>query len=393
MYYYLIDYENTGENGLKGITELPEDSCVVIFYSENADKISFDMHQKFCICKTKLEFRKINTGRKNALDFQLSTYLGYLIAKNEEDQYYIVSKDNGYRSVVDFWRDKKVRQIDFIARITGKPLLITTSKEEAAQQQEEETASEEDIADVETTEDEILEAESVAETVSEDDSDAADDMTDEETEADSASEEESAEEEAAAGKSSVENSDTEKSNIEKPNIEKPIQKKVDSTKSEPKQKQESEAKTQIDQAADDFVEAEPEKPESDTLKDVLTAETDPAASQSEPEEQLQPEQKPQSEEQPKQKKPQQRKPQRKKTNQGKKPDPQQPEEFQPTEELRTSVSEVIDDDEAVEHICRFIVKYKTKQGVNNAIVKIYGTEKAGEFYKKIKPLLKDKKGK
>jgi hypothetical protein len=388
MDYYLIDYENTGENGLKGITELPEDSCVVIFYSENADKISFDMHQKFCICKTKLEFRKINTGRKNALDFQLSTYLGYLIAKNEEDQYYIVSKDNGYRSVVDFWRDKKVRQIDFIARITGKPLLITTSKEEAAQQQEEETASEEDIADVETTEDEILEAESVAETFSEDDSDTADDMTDEETEADSASEEETAEEEAVAGKSSVENSDTEKSNIEKP-----IQKKVDSAKSEPKQKQESEAKTQKDQAAADFVEAEPEKPESDTSKDVPTAETDPVASQSEPEEQPQPEQKPQPEEQPKQKKPQQKKPQRKKTNQGKKPDPQQPEEFQPTEELRASVSEVIDDAEAVEHICRFIVKYKTKQGVNNAIVKIYGTEKAGEFYKKIKPLLKDKKGK
>jgi hypothetical protein len=392
MDYYLIDYENTGENGLKGITELPEDSCVVIFYSENADKISFDMHQKFCICKTKLEFRKINTGRKNALDFQLSTYLGYLIAKNEEDQYYIVSKDNGYRSVVDFWRDKKVRQIDFIARITGKPLLITTSKEEAAQQQEEETASEEDIADVETSEDEILEAESVAETFSEDDSDAADDMTDEEMEEYSASEEETAEEEAAeeeaaAGKSSVGNFDTEKSNIEKS-----IQKKVDSAKSEPKQKQESEAKTQTDQAAD-IVEAEPEKPESDTSKDVLIAETDPAANQSEPEEQPQPEQKPQPEEQTKQKKPQQRKPQRKKPNQGKKPDPQQPEEFQPTEELRTSVSEVIDDAEAVEHICRFIVKYKTKQGVNNAIVKIYGTEKAGELYKKIKPLLKDKKGK
>jgi hypothetical protein len=382
MDYYLIDYENTGENGLKGITELPEDSCVVIFYSENADKISFDMHQKFCICKTKLEFRKINTGRKNALDFQLSTYLGYLIAKNEEDQYYIVSKDNGYRSVVDFWRDKKVRQIDFIARITGKPLLITTSKEEAAQQQEEETDSEEDIADVETIEDEIHETESVAETFSEDDSNAEDDMTDEETEENSTSEEE-----ASAGEATVETSDTEKSNIELS-----IQKKVDSAKSEPKQKQESEAKTQTDQAAD-IVEAEPEKPESDTSKDVPTAETDPVASQSEPEEQPQPEQKPQPEEQPKQKKPQQKKPQRKKTNQGKKPDPQQPEEFQPTEELRASVSEVIDDAEAVEHICRFIVKYKTKQGVNNAIVKIYGTEKAGEFYKKIKPLLKDKKGK
>jgi hypothetical protein len=161
---------------------------------------------------------------------------------------------------------------------------------------------------------------------------------------------------------------------------------VDSAKSETKQKQESEAKTQKDQAAD-FVEAEPDKQESDTSKDVPTAETDSAASRPEQEEQSQPE------EQPKQKKPQQKKSQKKKPNQGKKPEPQQPEELQPTEELRASVSEVIDDAEAVEHICRFIVKYKTKQGVNNAIVKIYGTEKAGELYKKIKPLLKDKKGK
>ncbi len=54
---------------------------------------------------------------------------------------------------------------------------------------------------------------------------------------------------------------------------------------------------------------------------------------------------------------------------------------------------MIEGKEEQEHIGRFIVKYKTKQGVNNAIVKLYGTEKAGELYKKIKPLLKDKKGK
>ena len=36
--------------------------------------------------------------------------------------------------------------------------------------------------------------------------------------------------------------------------------------------------------------------------------------------------------------------------------------------------------------------HKTKQAVNNALVKIYGTEMAGKIYKGIKPLLKGRKG-
>ena len=40
MTYYLIDYENTGENGLDGIIELSNDDKVIIFYSDNADKMS-----------------------------------------------------------------------------------------------------------------------------------------------------------------------------------------------------------------------------------------------------------------------------------------------------------------------------------------------------------------
>ena len=42
MTYYLIDYENTGENGLEGLSDLGSGDQVIIFYSENADKMSFD---------------------------------------------------------------------------------------------------------------------------------------------------------------------------------------------------------------------------------------------------------------------------------------------------------------------------------------------------------------
>ena len=41
---------------------------------------------------------------KNALDFQLSTYLGYLIHEAKDSYFYIISKDNGFKHVVDFWK-------------------------------------------------------------------------------------------------------------------------------------------------------------------------------------------------------------------------------------------------------------------------------------------------
>ena len=40
----------------------------------------------------------------------------------------------------------------------------------------------------------------------------------------------------------------------------------------------------------------------------------------------------------------------------------------------------------------FIEKYKTKQGLNNALVRKFGNARGGELYQKLKPLIADKKG-
>ena len=118
MTYYLIDYENTGESGLNGLTELESSDEVVIFYSENADKMSFDLHRKLQECRALIEFRKIATGKKNALDFQLAAYLGYLMAKEENGRFCIVSKDLGYEVLLDFWKGKNIQLIDAISAET-----------------------------------------------------------------------------------------------------------------------------------------------------------------------------------------------------------------------------------------------------------------------------------
>ena len=130
MSYYLIDYENTGENGLEGLSDLGNGDQVIIFYSENADKMSFDLHQRLQECYAAIEFRKITIGKKNALDFQLAAYLGYLMAREENGRFCIVSKDLGYEVLLDFWKGKNIKLIDSIAAETEKNVKERTQLEE-----------------------------------------------------------------------------------------------------------------------------------------------------------------------------------------------------------------------------------------------------------------------
>lgn len=104
MATYLIDYENVKSEGIKGIAQLSEEDRVVIFYSHNADTITFEAMDMIFNSKAQVSKYKILCGGKNALDFQLSTYLGYLIQEAKDSYFYIISKDNGFKHVVDFWK-------------------------------------------------------------------------------------------------------------------------------------------------------------------------------------------------------------------------------------------------------------------------------------------------
>ena len=111
MAYYLVDYENVRTHGLEGIGTLTEEDFVCIFYSKNADNLTFDLHKQINESKAEIQYQKVEVGTKNALDFQLATYLGYIICENkskEEESYYIVTKDNGFLSLVDYWEGQNV---------------------------------------------------------------------------------------------------------------------------------------------------------------------------------------------------------------------------------------------------------------------------------------------
>lgn len=119
MNYYLVDFENVKKDGLDGVHLLNPEDKVCIFYSKNADSITFDQHRRIMESKADIELCKVEVGSKNALDFQLATQLGFLVANKAAAQYYIVSKDKGFEILSGYWKSRGV-SVTLIADITGR---------------------------------------------------------------------------------------------------------------------------------------------------------------------------------------------------------------------------------------------------------------------------------
>ena len=107
MTVYLVDFENVRSGGLRGVEELSEGDKVVIFYSKNADAITFDVHMLLSKSKAEIETFRILRGGRNSLDFQLSTYLGYLVMENSYKNIVIISQDKGFLCATSFWEENQ----------------------------------------------------------------------------------------------------------------------------------------------------------------------------------------------------------------------------------------------------------------------------------------------
>ncbi len=108
MKIYLVDFENVKSKGLEGIDKLCETDSVIIFFSENSDTLSFEMHQKVLSSKADIEYFKVCVGGKNALDFQLSTLLGFMVAKEIYSHIFVISNDKGFDFLHSFWGGKYI---------------------------------------------------------------------------------------------------------------------------------------------------------------------------------------------------------------------------------------------------------------------------------------------
>lgn len=158
MAYYLIDFENVKSRGMEGVELLTEEDTVCIFYSDNADSMTFDLHRKLNETKANIIYHKVAVGTKNALDFQLATYLGYLICGQQNEgihpNYFIVTKDNGFTSLMVYWKAQGVPVRIIRNLLWGKNSV--TEQNLLIEEQETETAvtAAEDVTELPTTEEE-----------------------------------------------------------------------------------------------------------------------------------------------------------------------------------------------------------------------------------------------
>ena len=106
----LIDYENESGKVLEGISliGLTRKDKIIIFYSQKAAKITMEFHKELEKINAKKEYEIVETDCLNALDFQLSSYLGLCIHENPNEDFYIISKDKGFECVCRFWRNKGI---------------------------------------------------------------------------------------------------------------------------------------------------------------------------------------------------------------------------------------------------------------------------------------------
>ncbi len=102
MSIYLVDYENVNADGFRGVEKLSKDDSVYVFYTTNAGNLSFDVHKKLIESASEIKYFSVASG-KNALDFQLTMFAGYLLGKGISQNIYIISNDKGFDANILFY--------------------------------------------------------------------------------------------------------------------------------------------------------------------------------------------------------------------------------------------------------------------------------------------------
>lgn len=127
--FYLVDTENVGSVWVELLPALGKQDRLLLFYTVNSSGISYEDLLRLAGQEQKYEMIQCFTGR-NGLDFQLVSYLGYLIKSNGKAEYVIISNDNGYDAVVRFWETREVSVKRVKASVLRRSLVPETEKDD-----------------------------------------------------------------------------------------------------------------------------------------------------------------------------------------------------------------------------------------------------------------------
>ncbi len=123
---YLVDSENLNDAWVKAIDDLGSRDQIFVFYTENSANMSVASISQLTARENQVIWKRCFTGT-NALDFQLVSQLGALIARHPRDTFVILSNDTGYDPVVRYWTVEGIK-ISRTSVQTGTPRARRTSR-------------------------------------------------------------------------------------------------------------------------------------------------------------------------------------------------------------------------------------------------------------------------
>lgn len=104
--YFLIDYENVRNAGMRGSEYLLPADHVIVFYSSNAPLMEMRHLDNIQNSGCGFEICDLLTKRKNGLDFYIATKVGELFGAERCKNAVLISNDSGFQAIRDYWQER-----------------------------------------------------------------------------------------------------------------------------------------------------------------------------------------------------------------------------------------------------------------------------------------------
>lgn len=132
---YMVDTENVSSSWRMMLADMTRNDVLYLFYTEHSPGIGYADFKEIMESETKPELISCYPG-KNGLDFQLVSYLGYLLKSAGKTDYIIISNDMGYDCVIHFWKEQgyKVSRMTVYDLIQRKKARLAQEKAAEAPQ-------------------------------------------------------------------------------------------------------------------------------------------------------------------------------------------------------------------------------------------------------------------
>ena len=110
MINYMVDSENVGTKWIPYLKEnIKKTDRVFLFYTDKSPTIPCGKLNDLTLFIHQIQSIHCYNKTANALDFQLCSYLGYLIRGGSKSSYCILTNDKGFDAAVSFWAEKGIK--------------------------------------------------------------------------------------------------------------------------------------------------------------------------------------------------------------------------------------------------------------------------------------------